>query len=86
MTSVFDSGRCAALSGLAEAPIRYIVDDCRKFVQREQRHRRAVGLAAREDAIVPASVLLARAPEELRELAAVLGLLAGGQQFARRAR
>ncbi len=30
----------AALSGLAEAPIRYIVDDCRKFVQREQRRGR----------------------------------------------
>lgn len=27
----------AALSGLAAAPIRYLVDDCRKFVQREQR-------------------------------------------------
>lgn len=25
----------AALSGLAEAPIRYIVDDCKKFVERE---------------------------------------------------
>ncbi|MBO5275079.1 MAG: class I SAM-dependent methyltransferase [Clostridia bacterium] len=27
----------AAISGLAEAPIRYIVDDCRKFVEREIR-------------------------------------------------
>ena len=27
----------AALSGLAEAPIRYIVDDCKKFVEREIR-------------------------------------------------
>ena len=27
----------ATLSGLADAPIRYIVDDCRKFVQREVR-------------------------------------------------
>ena len=27
----------AALSGLASAPIRYIVDDCRKFVEREIR-------------------------------------------------
>ncbi len=27
----------AALSGLAEAPIRYIVDDCEKFVEREIR-------------------------------------------------
>ena len=27
----------AALSGLAEAPVRYIVDDCRKFVEREIR-------------------------------------------------
>lgn len=27
----------AALSGLAERPIRYIVDDCKKFVQREIR-------------------------------------------------
>ncbi len=27
----------AVLSGLAEAPIRYIVDDCRKFVERELR-------------------------------------------------
>lgn len=25
----------AALSGLSEAPIRYIVDDCKKFVERE---------------------------------------------------
>lgn len=30
----------AALSGLAEAPVRYIVDDCRKFVQREIRRGR----------------------------------------------
>ena len=27
----------AALSGLADAPIRYIVDDCKKFVERELR-------------------------------------------------
>ena len=27
----------AAISGLAEAPIRYIVDDCKKFVEREIR-------------------------------------------------
>ena len=27
----------AALSGLADAPVRYIVDDCRKFVEREIR-------------------------------------------------
>jgi 23S rRNA (cytosine1962-C5)-methyltransferase len=27
----------AALSGLASAPIRYIVDDCKKFVEREIR-------------------------------------------------
>ena len=27
----------AAISGLSEAPIRYIVDDCRKFVEREIR-------------------------------------------------
>ena len=27
----------AALSGLSEAPIRYIVDDCKKFVEREIR-------------------------------------------------
>ncbi len=27
----------AAISGLADAPIRYIVDDCRKFVEREIR-------------------------------------------------
>ena len=27
----------ARLSGLAEAPIRYIVDDCRKFIEREIR-------------------------------------------------
>jgi len=30
----------AALSGLSEAPIRYIVDDCLKFVNREQRRGR----------------------------------------------
>ncbi|NLT57444.1 MAG: SAM-dependent methyltransferase [Clostridiales bacterium] len=30
----------AALSGLAEAPIRYIVDDCKKFVEREIRRGR----------------------------------------------
>jgi 23S rRNA (cytosine1962-C5)-methyltransferase len=30
----------AALSGLSEAPIRYIVDDCEKFVQREIRRGR----------------------------------------------
>ena len=30
----------AALSGLGEAPIRYIVDDCLKFVLREQRRGR----------------------------------------------
>lgn len=30
----------AGLSGLAERPIRYIVDDCFKFVQREQRRGR----------------------------------------------
>lgn len=30
----------AALSGLGESPIRYIVDDCLKFVQREQRRGR----------------------------------------------
>ncbi|HEY5552603.1 MAG TPA: class I SAM-dependent methyltransferase [Opitutaceae bacterium] len=30
----------AVLSGLAEAPVRYIVDDCRKFVQREIRRGR----------------------------------------------
>ena len=30
----------AALSGLADAPIRYIVDDCMKFVLREQRRGR----------------------------------------------
>ncbi len=29
-----------ALSGLAEAPVRYIVDDCRKFVEREIRRGR----------------------------------------------
>jgi 23S rRNA (cytosine1962-C5)-methyltransferase len=28
----------AALSGLESAPIRYIVDDCKKFVEREIRH------------------------------------------------
>ena len=27
----------ASLSGLADAPIRYIVDDCKKFVERELR-------------------------------------------------
>ena len=27
----------AAINGLADAPIRYIVDDCRKFCEREQR-------------------------------------------------
>jgi len=30
----------AALSGLADRPIRYIVDDCLKFVRREQRRGR----------------------------------------------
>jgi len=30
----------AALSGLAEAPIRYIVDDCLKFARREQKRGR----------------------------------------------
>lgn len=30
----------AALSGLENAPIRYIVDDCLKFVRREQKRRR----------------------------------------------
>lgn len=30
-----------SLSGLAEAPVRYIVDDCRKFVEREIRRGRA---------------------------------------------
>ncbi|MBQ3077955.1 MAG: class I SAM-dependent methyltransferase [Clostridia bacterium] len=30
----------AALSGLADAPIRYIVDDCKKFVEREIRRGR----------------------------------------------
>lgn len=30
----------AALSGLADAPIRYIVDDCLKFVRREQKRGR----------------------------------------------
>jgi 23S rRNA (cytosine1962-C5)-methyltransferase len=30
----------AALSGLADAPIRYLVDDCLKFVRREQRRGR----------------------------------------------
>jgi 23S rRNA (cytosine1962-C5)-methyltransferase len=30
----------AALSGLADAPIRYIVDDCLKYVRREQRRGR----------------------------------------------
>ncbi len=36
----------AALSGLAKAPIRYIVDDCKKFVEREIRR------GVRYDAIV----------------------------------
>ena len=36
----------AALSGLQEAPIRYIVDDCKKFVEREIRRGR------RYDAII----------------------------------
>ncbi|HTB80080.1 MAG TPA: class I SAM-dependent methyltransferase [Opitutaceae bacterium] len=36
----------AALSGLADAPIRYITDDCLKFVRREQRRDR------RYDAII----------------------------------
>ena len=36
----------AALSGLADAPIRYIVDDCLKFVRREQKRGR------RYDAII----------------------------------
>ncbi len=31
----------AALSGLSDAPIRYIVDDCLKFVNREQRRGRS---------------------------------------------
>jgi 23S rRNA (cytosine1962-C5)-methyltransferase len=30
----------AALSGLADAPVRYLVDDCLKFVRREQRRSR----------------------------------------------
>ena len=30
----------AALSGLSEAPIRYIVDDCKKFIEREIRRGR----------------------------------------------
>ena len=30
----------AALSGLADAPIRYIVDDCKKFIEREIRRGR----------------------------------------------
>ena len=30
----------ASLSGLGDAPVRYIVDDCRKFVQREARRGR----------------------------------------------
>lgn len=35
----------AALSGLSEAPIRYIVDDCRKFIRREyNRGRRYDGI------------------------------------------
>ena len=29
----------AALSGLSDAPIRYIVDDCKKFVEREIRRQ-----------------------------------------------
>ena len=36
----------AALSGLADAPIRYIVDDCRKFMERELRR------GNRDDAII----------------------------------
>ena len=36
----------AKLSGLAEAPIRYIVDDCKKFIEREIRRGR------RYDAII----------------------------------
>lgn len=40
------AGRNAALSGLAEAPIRWIVDDARKFVAREVRRGR------RYDAVV----------------------------------
>ena len=36
----------AALCGLAEAPIRYLADDCLKFVRREQRRQR------RYDAII----------------------------------
>ena len=36
----------AALSGLADAPIRYIVDDCKKFIEREIRRGR------RYDAII----------------------------------
>ena len=34
---VADAKQNAALSGLADAPIRYIVDDCKKFVEREIR-------------------------------------------------
>lgn len=34
------AGENAALSGLAERPIRYIIDDCLKFVRREQRRGR----------------------------------------------
>jgi 23S rRNA (cytosine1962-C5)-methyltransferase len=30
----------AALSGLADKPVRYIVDDCLKFVKREQRREK----------------------------------------------
>ena len=30
----------AALSGLAEAPVRYLTDDCLKFVRREQKRGR----------------------------------------------
>ncbi len=34
---VAEAKQNAALSGLADAPIRYIVDDCKKFVEREIR-------------------------------------------------
>ena len=34
---VAEARQNAALSGLADAPIRYIVDDCKKFVEREIR-------------------------------------------------
>ena len=34
---VAQAKRNAALSGLADAPIRYIVDDCKKFIERELR-------------------------------------------------